>query len=367
MSENPFVELLEEGQSIWLDYIRRDMLHNGELAQLVDEGVRGVTSNPSIFEKAIADSDLYDDQIRELLAADGPDDAKTLYEQLAVADIAAACDIMRKVYDASDGDDGYVSLEVSPLLAADTLGTIDEARRLWAAVDRPNLMIKVPATPEGVPAIEELIGDGINVNVTLIISLEAYRAVVNAYVSGVERCVHPERVASVASFFVSRVDSEVDKRLEAIDSDEARGLLGRIAVANSRLAYEIYQEDFGSERWSAQSGRGASPQRLLWASTSTKNPEYSDVMYVEELIGDNTVNTVPPQTLDAFKDHGKVLGDAIESDLDRAHADMALLADVGVDIEDVTDVLIAEGVEKFAAAFESLLSAIESKRAPIAG
>ena len=318
MADNPFVELLDEGQSIWLDYIRRDMLSNGELEALIAEGVRGVTSNPSIFEKAIADSDLYDAQLRTLLESDSPHDAKSLYEALAIADIISACDALSNVYQTSDGSDGYVSLEVSPLLAADTVATIDEARRLWAAVNRPNLMIKVPATPEGIPVIEELIGDGINVNVTLIFALDAYRAVVNAYVTGLERCQHPERVASVASFFVSRVDSEVDRRLNEIGSEEALGLRGKIAIANSRLAYAIYQEEFSSDRWNALAAKGASPQRLLWASTSTKNPEYNDVMYVEELIGDNTVNTVPPATLDAFKDHGKIIADAIVSDLDRA-------------------------------------------------
>jgi len=367
MSDNPFVELLNEGQSIWLDYIRRDMLNNGELAALVSDGVRGVTSNPSIFEKAIADSDLYDEQIMGLLAStDTAPDTKTLYESLAIEDIVAACDLLADVYESSDGADGYVSLEVSPLLAADTVATIDEARRLWNAVDRPNLMIKVPATPEGIPVIEELIGDGINVNVTLIFALDAYRAVVNAYISGLERSQHPDQVASVASFFVSRVDSEVDRRLNEIGTDEALGLRGKIAVANSRLAYAIYQEEFSSDRWKALAEKGATPQRLLWASTSTKNPEYSDVMYIEELIGDNTVNTVPPNTLDAFKDHGKVIADAIEADAAQAANDMALLGSVGVDINDVTDVLIGEGVHKFAEAFQSLLGAIESKRSTIA-
>lgn len=370
MSEKPnddvVGELLEEGQSIWLDYIRRDMLENGELSALVAEGVRGVTSNPSIFEAAIADTELYDDEIRRMVAGEEADDASSIYEALAIADITQACDVLRPVYEASDGADGFVSFEVSPLLAHDTVATVDEARRLWAAVDRPNLMIKVPATPEGVPAIDELIADGINVNVTLIFSLDAYRQVVDAYISGLERCERPARVASVASFFVSRVDSEVDKRLEAIGTDEALGLRGRIAIANSRLAYQIYEEKFSSDRWEPLAKLGAKPQRLLWASTSTKNPDYNDVMYVEELIGDNTVNTVPPNTLEAFRDHGKVSGSAIASEVDQAVADMALLATLGIDIDDVTDVLIAEGVEKFADAFEQLLQAIESKRASVA-
>ncbi len=365
-SEGPLGELLDEGQSIWLDYIRRDMLDSGELAKLVGEGVRGVTSNPSIFEAAIADTDLYDEDIRALVESDSADDPKSIFEALAIEDITRACDVLRPVYDASNGNDGFVSLEVSPKLAHDTVGTIDEARRLWKAVDRPNLLIKVPATPEGMAAIEELIGDGINVNVTLIFALDAYRSVVEAYISGLERSQHPENTASVASFFVSRVDTEVDRRLEEVGTDEALGLRGRIGIANSQLAYEIYQEAFSSDRWKALAARGARPQRLLWASTSTKNPEYRDVMYVEELIGDNTVNTVPPKTLDAFRDHGKVTGDAIEADLAEAKANMVLLASLGIDMDDVTDVLLSEGVEKFASAFDQLLEAIEAKRGMVA-
>ncbi len=365
-ADGVFGELLNEGQSIWLDYIRRDMLENGELAALVDEGIRGVTSNPSIFEAAIANTDLYDEDIRRMLEGDAVDGPTSLYEALAIHDIVQACDVLRPVYEASDGADGFVSFEVSPLLAHDTGATIDEARRLWSAVGRPNLMIKVPATPAGIPAIEELIGDGINVNVTLIFSLNAYRDVVNAYISGLERSGDPASIASVASFFVSRVDSEVDRRLEEIGSDEALGLRGRIAIANSRLAYAIYQKAFSSDRWERLAEQGARPQRLLWASTSTKNPDYNDVMYIEELVGDNTVNTVPPQTLDAFRDHGKVTADAIESDLAQARADMELLAASGVDIDDVTDVLIEEGVKKFADAFDQLIEAIDSKRASVA-
>src|SRR5680860_61019 len=321
-------ELVAAGQSVWLDFIRRDMVTNGDLAALIDEGVTGVTSNPSIFESAIARSNLYDDAIAR---ADG--DALAMFESLAVDDVQGAADALRGVYDATGGFDGYVSLEVSPTLADDTAGTLVDAKRLWNRVNRPNLMIKVPATAAGVVAIEELIAVGLNINATLMFSLADYDAVAMAYVRGAERSTHPERIASVASFFVSRVDAKVDAALETIGTDEALALRGAAAVANAKLAYRRYQEIFEGPVFDTARARGAKPQRPLWASTSTKNPAYSDVLYVDELVGSNTVNTIPPATIDAFRDHGVVNPSALTTGVDAAAQHFAALGDVGVDLD----------------------------------
>ncbi|MGB5532815.1 MAG: transaldolase, partial [Acidimicrobiia bacterium] len=338
-------------------FIRRDMVTNGELAALVDEGVTGVTSNPSIFQAAIAGSDLYDEDIA---AAEG--DPLAVFEALAVADVQGAADVLRGVYDATEGLDGYVSLEVSPTLADDTEGTIADAHRLWNRVNRPNLMIKVPATLAGIVAIEELIAAGINVNATLMFSMADYEAVAMAYVRGAERTEYPKRVASVASFFVSRVDNKIDPALDAIGTDEALALRGIAAVANAKLAYRRYQEIFEGPPFAAARARGARPQRALWASTSTKNPAYSDVLYVDELIGPNTVNTIPPATVDAFRDHGTIDPTALTTDVDAAAQHFEALAALGVDVDAITEELQVEGVASFADAFNGLLAAIEEQQ-----
>ena len=350
-------ELGAAGQSVWLDFIRRDMVTNGELAALVDEGVTGVTSNPSIFQAAIAGSDLYDEDIA---AAEG--DPLAVFEALAVADVQGAADVLRGVYDATDGFDGYVSLEVSPTLADDTEGTIADAHRLWNRVHRPNLMIKVPATPAGIVAIEALIAAGINVNATLMFSMADYEAVAMAYVRGAERTEYPERVASVASFFVSRVDNKIDPALDAVGTDEALALRGIAAVANAKLAYRRYQEIFEGPPFAVARARGAKPQRTLWASTSTKNPAYSDVLYIDELIGPNTVNTIPPATVDAFRDHGTIDATALTSGVDAAEQHFETLGALGVDVDAITEELQVEGVASFADAFNGLLAAIEAQR-----
>ena len=363
---DPLRELHEHGQSIWMDSISRRMLTTGELARLVDSGITGVTSNPAIFEKAIAGSDDYDAALEWLLRTDPEASVVDRYEALAITDIREALDVLRPVYDRTDGADGFVSLEVSPTLADDAEGTIAEARRLWTAVDRPNLMIKVPATPAGVPAIETLIGEGINVNVTLIFSLSHYDAIAGAYIRGVERAPEPAGVASVASFFVSRLDTAVDAILEEIGTEQALALRGRTAVANAVLAYQRYQDLFEGEPFAAAGARGARPQRVLWASTGTKNPDYSDVLYVEELIGPNTVNTVPPATLDAFLDHGEVRGDTVLADVDGAVDVVNALEDLGIDLDAVTEQLQADGVTAFADAFDRLLGAIAEKAGRLA-
>ncbi|MFQ5349767.1 MAG: transaldolase [Thermoanaerobaculia bacterium] len=363
---NPLQQLRNEGQAIWLDYIRRDLLTSGELERMVaEDGVTGVTSNPAIFQKAIGGSDLYDADIRALVA-DRPElSAVELYEELAVDEIRMAADVLRSVYDAEDGADGFVSLEVSPHLARDTEGTLAEARRLWSWVDRPNLMIKIPATPEGMPAIEEALAEGIHVNVTLMFSLADYEAVAGAFLRGVARASEPAQAASVASFFVSRVDSKIDGWLEEIGSDEALSLCGTIAVANSMLAYRRYRQLFHGEAFAALRARGARPQRVLWASTSTKNPAYRDVVYVEELIGAETVNTLPPATLEAFRDHGTVRR-SLEEGLASADEPVRRLAAVGVDLDAATAELQREGVEKFAQPFDRLLATLEEKRSALA-
>jgi len=360
---NPLRELQNYGQSLWLDYIRRSLITGGELTRLVEEdGLRGLTSNPTIFEKAIAGSTDYDKALHLLLAEDPHADARTLYEALAIEDIRMAADILRSVYDETDGADGFVSLEVSPHLARDTAGTVAEARRLWQVVDRPNLMIKVPATPEGIPAVEALIAEGINVNVTLMFSLAHYEAVAHAYLRGVERCPDPSKVASVASFFVSRVDTAVDRALETIGTREALALRGTIAIAKAKRVYRRFREIFSSEPFKALRQRGARVQRPLWASTGTKNPAYPDVLYVEELIGPDTVNTLPPATLSAFRDHGRVRGATVQEGLAEAETALTALEELGIDLDAITEQLQAEGVAAFARSFDQLLAALEEKR-----
>ena len=360
---NPLRELLGQGQSVWLDYIRRDLIRSGELKRLVEEdGIRGVTSNPTIFEKAIAGSADYDEALAAMLARDPRAAVEKLYEQLAIEDIQMAADVLRPVYDETEGGDGYVSLEVSPHLANDTQSTIREAKRLKAAVNRPNLMIKVPATPAGIPAIEALISDGVSVNVTLMFSLSHYEAVARAYINGLERCAAPSKVASVASFFVSRVDTAVDRALESLGTAPAQSLLGKIAVANSKLVYNRFREIFHGEGFAALRQRGARVQRPLWASTGTKNPKYSDVLYVENLIGADTVNTLPPETLNAFKDHGRVIENSVRDNLDEAAAALGRLRALGIDLNIIAEKLQQDGVAAFASSFDGLLSALEKKR-----
>lgn len=360
---NPLKELGGQGQSIWLDYIRRNLIRSGDLKRMVEEdGIRGVTSNPTIFEKAIAGSTDYDDALSAMLSRDGKAPVEQLYEPLAIEDIQMAADVLRPVFDASHGDDGYVSLEVSPRLAHDTAGTISEARRLRTAVNRPNLMVKVPATPAGIPAIEQLIADGLNINVTLMFSMADYEAVARAYVNGLNRCADPSKVASVASFFVSRVDTMVDKELEKNGSPEARALLGKIAIANSKVVYRRFMEIFHGEGFAGLRRRGARVQRPLWASTGTKNPAYSDVLYVENLIGPETVNTLPPDTINAFRDHGKIPGAVVKQGFDEADAALAALAKLGIDLAAITAKLQQDGVAAFAASFDQLMAALEKKR-----
>ncbi len=362
---NPVRELQKHGQSVWLDYIRRSLLTTGELRRLMEEdGLRGVTSNPSIFEKAITGSEEYTESLRRLTRTDPHADGKSLFEGLAIEDIRLAADVLKPVYAETQGVDGYVSLEVSPRLAHDTQGTILEARRLWEVVDRPNLMIKVPATPEGIPAVETLIGLGINVNVTLMFSLAHYEAVAAAYIRGLSRAPDPSHVASVASFFVSRVDRAVDRALEEIGTPEALALRGRAAIANSKQAYRRFREIFYGEEFAELRARGALAQRPLWASTSTKNPAYSDVLYVEELIGSDTVNTVPPGTLNAFRDHGQVRA-SLEDDSEISGSDLEKIGGVGVDLDSITEELQRNGVKAFADSFEHLLASLEEKREAI--
>ncbi len=365
---NPIRRLREHGQSFWLDFIRRRSLDDGTVARMIaDDGLAGITSNPTIFAKAIGGSADYDRQLGELLAADPRRPAGELFERLAIEDIRAATDLLAPVYRDTGGADGYVSLEVSPYLAYDTAGTEAEVRRLWGEVDRPNLMVKVPATPEGVAAIETLTGEGINVNVTLMFSLAHYEAVAAAYVAGLERLAARgddaalRRVASVASFFVSRVDSKVDPRLEAIGTPEALALRGTVAIANSKLAWRRFREIFHGPRFAALAARGARRQRVLWGSTSTKNEAYSDVLYVEELIGPETVNTIPPATVDAYRDHGEP-ADRLGSGMEEAAARIDTLARLGVDLDEITEDLQREGVAAFADSYDELLATLETKR-----
>lgn len=353
-------ELLKQGQSVWLDYIDRDLVEQGGLAELVGAGVRGVTSNPSIFHKAITGSSAYDDTVRNLLEADPQIRGETLYELLTLQDVQAAADILRGVYDSSKGHDGYVSHEVSPHLAHDTSGTIEAARHLWREVHRPNLMIKVPATVEGLPAIEQLIAEGINVNVTLLFSVRRYEEVVHAWLRGLAANPNPEGIASVASFFVSRVDNRLDPALEAIGGEDALALRGRIAVANAVAAWQRFAELAQLPDFIAQRRRGARVQRLLWGSTSTKNPAYADTLYVDELIGPDTVNTLPPATLDALQHHGTVRR-TIDQDQRGAARTLAALAQMGIDLDAVTQQLEDEGVASFAAAYDAVVRALREK------
>jgi transaldolase/glucose-6-phosphate isomerase len=367
---NPVKELLNYGQSMWLDYIRRDLITSGKLKTMIDEdGLRGMTSNPSIFEKAIAESSLYDDMLKSL-ASRSDLDATGRFELIAIRDIQDAADVLRPVYDESKSRDGYVSLEVSPLLALKTQETIEEARRLWKAVNRPNVMIKVPGTAEGLPAIRQLIGEGINVNVTLLFAQEVYEKVAEAHIAGLEdlakRGGNLKKTAGVASFFISRIDSLVDSMINdklkaATDAQQQallKGLLGKVAIANGKLTYLRYQRLFSGPRWQALAAQGAQTQRVLWASTSTKNPAYRDVMYVEELIGLDTVNTMPPATIDAFRDHGK-LRNSLTEDVAGAQNVMDNLARTGISIKEVTTKLTDDGVKLFADAFHKLLAAVE--------
>jgi transaldolase/glucose-6-phosphate isomerase len=367
---NPLKALLSYGQSMWLDYIRRDLITSGKLKSMIDDdGLRGMTSNPSIFEKAIADSHLYDDMLKSL-GSRADLDATSRYEQIAIRDIQGAADILRPVYQSSEFRDGYVSLEVSPLLALETQKTIDEGRRLWKAVNRENVMIKVPGTAEGLPAIRQLIGDGININVTLLFAQEVYEKVAEAYIAGLEDLAkgggHLKKMAGVASFFISRIDTLADSMIEdklktAKDAQTQtllKGLLGKVAIANGKLTYQRYQRIFSGPRWEALASKGAQTQRVLWASTSTKNPAYRDVMYVEELIGPDTVDTMPPATVDAFRDHGR-LRNSLAEDVAGAQKVMDDLAKAGISIKEVTTRLTNDGVKLFADAFHQLLAAVE--------
>jgi transaldolase len=363
MPDTPLKQLSAHGQSVWIDFLSRTFVQDGELEALVREGVAGVTSNPTIFQAAIADGDAYDEQLREVLKSER--DPKEVFLALAAEDIRAACDILRPRWDGAgeNARDGWVSLEVDPKLAQDTQRTIDEARRLHELVDRPNLFVKIPATRECLPAIEESIAAGIPINVTLIFSLERHREVAEAYVRGVQRLADAggdlSRMASVASFFVSRVDTEADKRLDAIGGHDE--LKGKLAIANAKLAYQSYKQIFAGEQWEALRAKGASAQRCLWASTSTKNPEYRDVIYVEELIGPDTVDTMPRETVEAFQDHGRVR-DSLEEDVDGARRTLEAFQQAGIEYDDVVATLEREGVEKFAKSFEQLFADVEAKR-----
>lgn len=367
---NPLKALLSYGQSMWLDYIRRDLLTSGKLKAMIEEdGLRGMTSNPSIFEKAIADSHLYDDMLQSL-ASRRDLTVTARYEQIAIRDIQDAADILRPVYQSSNFRDGYVSLEVSPLLALKTQETIEEARRLWKAVNRPNVMIKIPGTPEGLPAIRQALSEGININVTLLFAQEVYEQVAEAYIAGLEDLAKHggdlKKMASVASFFISRIDTLVDSLIDdKLKSTKDAGqqkllgsLKGKVAIANGKLTYQRYEQIFSGPRWEALASKGAQTQRVLWASTSTKNPAYRDVMYVEELIGPDTVNTMPPATIDAFRDHGK-LRKSLTEDVAAAQKVMDDLAKAGISIKEVTTKLTADGVRLFADAFHTLLAAVE--------
>ena len=364
--KNPLKALLDFGQSPWMDYIRRDLLTGGGLQKMIEEdGLQGMTSNPAIFEKSITGSKLYDDILNS------PDvkslDAKGIYERIAIRDVQAACDIFTSVYRSTKSRDGYVSLEVSPLLANDTAGTLAEARRLWKTVNRPNLMVKVPATPAGIPAIRTLLEEGININITLLFAQSAYEQVAEAYLAALEaraaKGLDISQIASVASFFVSRIDSLVDSKVDELlkstnpaQKELLESIRGKIAIANAKLTYRKYQELFGGARWKALASKGAHVQRLLWASTSTKNPKYRDVLYVEELIGADTVDTIPPATFDAFREHGK-LRNSLTEQVDVAATEMHNLEKAGISMKEVTDKLLVDGVKLFADAFHTLLDA----------
>lgn len=373
-NSNPILEIENQyGQSIWMDNLSRDLIQSGELKQsIADKGIRGITSNPSIFEKAIAGNKIYDEAIEAGIKADKS--VQEIYEDLIFTDIRNACDIFMPVYEESNGLDGYVSIEVPPSLAKSTDdSTIEEARRYYQEIDRPNLMIKIPGTPEGLPAVEQAISEGMSINVTLLFSVQSYIDTAWAYIKGLEKRAEAgediSEVASVASFFLSRIDVKIDDRidskLETADEDakaKLKAIKGKVAIANAKIAYQKYKEIFSGERWEALAAKGAKVQRILWASTSTKNPEYSDVMYVDELVGTDTVNTLPPETIDACIDHCDP-GDRIETDLDAAHKVIDGLKDdaVDIDLDTVMDELLDEGIDKFIKPFESLMSSLETK------
>ncbi len=373
MSQNPLIELQALGQSIWIDFISREMISSGELRRLIEEdGVSGVTSNPSIFEKAIAGGDDYDESIRGISSKGAG--SEEIFQTLAIEDIQSVADLLRPTYDRTEGRDGFVSLEVSPTLAHDTTGTVAEARELWARVNRPNALIKVPATLEGIPAIRELTGEGINVNITLLFGLPRYREVADAYIGGLEILADKKkplnRVASVASFFLSRIDTLIDPVLEKImktdnpKADIAARLHGQIAIASAKVAYEMYKEIFGSDRFLGLANSGARTQKLLWASTSTKNPAYGDTKYIEALIGPYTINTVPVETLNAYRDHGHP-EQTLDQEVHRAYHLLNKLAPVGIDLDAITQELEDEGIEKFVSAFERLMGSIKEKQAAV--
>jgi transaldolase len=369
MTTNRLVALHDAGQSVWLDFIDRTILRNGELARSIrEDAISGMTSNPTIFEKALAEGDEYDDQIR---SAPPGLTAWDLFELVETTDVRSACDIFAETYRATRAGDGYVSIEVSPGVSHDTDASIAEARRLWAAVDRPNVMVKIPGTSAGVRAVRALIADGVNVNITLLFSIDAHRQVIDAYMGGLEDRLAAGKdisgIASVASFFVSRVDTELDKRLDAIAAtgdaatkDRAVALKGRAAVANAQLAYRLFTETVATDRWQALAARGARVQRPLWASTSAKNPAYRDVVYVEELIGPDTVNTMPPATIEAFSDHG-VVARTVDRNPREAERVIDQLADLGVDFREVTDKLLVDGLASFQKSFDSLIAGLERK------
>jgi transaldolase len=356
----------EHRQSPWVDFVDRDFIESGRLDELIELGVRGLTSNPTIFAKAVAGGE-YDELISRRLDEGAPNEQ--IYEEIAVRDVGDAADHLRRVYDAADGHDGFASIEVEPALAHDTQATIARARHLWRTLGRPNVMIKIPATPEGLEAISTAIAEGINVNVTLVFSIDMYKRVARAYIEGLRRR-HARgedisRSASVASFFVSRVDTNVDKRLDALEDAQARELRGKAAIANARLAYEAFEEIFGGAEFDELRRAGGHVQRCLWASTSTKDPAYRDVIYVEELIGPETVNTMPIETIEAFLDHGAV-EPKLAAGVANAKQDFARLAELDIEMDEVTDELLAEGVEKFGASFDELIETIDSKRAALA-
>jgi transaldolase/glucose-6-phosphate isomerase len=368
-TKNPLKDLLSYGQSMWLDYIRRDLFTTDKLKTMIeDDGLRGMTSNPAIFEKAIADSSLYDDILHSLAAQNISATAK--FEQIAIRDIRDAADALRGIYEGSNYHDGYVSLEVSPYLANQTQETLDEARRLWKTVQRDNVMIKIPGTAAGIPAIRQAIGEGININVTLLFAQEVYEKVAEQYVAGLEdlagRGGNLKKMAGVASFFISRIDTLVDSLLneklkntsDASQQALLKSLLGKVAIANGKLTYQKYQRIFSGPRWEKLAAKGAQTQRVLWASTSTKNPNYRDVIYVEELIGPDTVNTMPPATIDAFREHGK-LRNSLTEDIPGAQKTMDDLAKAGISMKEVTDKLTVDGVKLFSDAFDKLLAAVE--------
>jgi transaldolase len=372
MSENRLQRLHGAGQSIWLDFIDRTMLGNGELPRRIhDDALTGMTSNPTIFEKALAEGDAYDDQIRQNAGSRAGMD---LFELIATTDVRNACDIFAPVHQASGGQDGFVSIEVSPGAANDASATVEEAKRLWATVDRPNVMVKVPGTAEGAKAVETLTAAGVNVNITLLFAIAAYERVIEAYMAGLESRLASGkdigRIHSVASFFVSRVDSEVDKRLDALaetspdKAKQAGALHGKAAIANAKLAYKLFQDSIGTDRWRKISNKGGTLQRPLWASTSTKNKAYRDVMYVEDLIGPHTVNTMPPATIDAFRDHGEVRR-TVDADLDDARKTLKDLEALGIHIDDVTAKLLADGLASFGKSFDTLLAGLKSKTAAL--